>query len=1499
MILRRRNVGKCSCKVGSCRKCGSACKRCSCDCDGISPIEAIARHRGAQLKRKRGRNKKVSDGDKKSYNLRNRSLVNKEDSSLGLFNDGVDECEFIANVYDDETSSESSDSNCSNSKLQHGKKSMSRMRRINKRMKMNNMEKNKSNQNINASKVNENNRKNAQKVMTSARNNTPNAESIITVVGDVHNYNLRNTLECSVVGSVGKNSNVSSRTLRSRSVRNVGNVRADINKNNNSVHPPNIIIQTPNNNRSEINDSNDLSVADSATGLTELTNDQPSRRITRLTRRTASLRNNTIHNNTIRKSRRQHNNRNVASANTEELSIIDTRTTITEISNDKTRFIDTQSRGEHSSQQSRFSGNIPNLPDFPLQLNNYQANTSPFFGDSMCDNIKKIGELIDYFKVPGHYKSNLPSLKLRAFSGSLASQQFSRFRRMVTLVTSCIDKMSLVICPGPSRPELLRCVAKSIKIANLKLISAEQDNTNETVLDYKQMYERLADTVCIALKHQKKRSTEKRVLGAILYKGTTYNNRSALLRKHNMTFARGQPEVQAIKDFEAMKLGNVVEKTVASYSHKSDSVIQKAVDYVLSEKFTAPSSFGMHEVVISANEKISLPNIMRKQSRTEIVAAYKNHTKDEPSRIGRNTMFAIMNATTTCDEKVLMAIDYVTSILVNETCEVLQTIIDRCIHPSLKDTATSLVHTTKNFLKHQYGDHVSIPSDSICFHGLKYGLDTKCQPKSGHNCIQCSFPFYTCDELKKMVISSPCESNDMIQDAKKVIMDIKMKFKLYMAHVCRKRLQTEQISSREMECKKLCEQSKGKHIKAVAIMDFKMKFETKSSRESSVEHFGKRGMGWHGFALSFFLWEKNNEGVFVATKYIVYIDQIIQQGNKQDAFAVLALLEAALRIITQDLPYITEIILQSDNAATYQNHFLTVGIHQLNCNFKGNIFISEYVHSETQDGKTILDAHFGSSVHHLNKFMRVWRPNVVTRIQTPNGLGYALTNSGGLTNTIVQLINIERTKLDTIKNQINPVVDKLKLYMSRINQLYFDKDNINSPTASNVFNFEVMAFSGIGRRIKFFVDLSKGTAKPDEQSLRTIDQLLNRNCENTNTVDATQEQTQDVGANENVVDNEITINPNVAVDENIVSHNNDIELQESDKCTHNSNENVIHNEITQNQNVCLAANENVEPSNVLPDDSSESSEATRNSSDSSYDDSEDSESDLEGVDMDLTEENDEMRKWQDVSNDYEVNPNQSYTGVSVIKQLSLGIPKPHQHSAQDQTTNSINNVTSSKNTFRNDTIAKAIRYAANVITSSRYYVDCQSANNPIYNEASQYEMPEEDLFKPGWALREKRGELYGNSYVQLYKTDLKEMFQRGEQNSSNKMNAAQMREALAIKYPIKFSIPGETEIKTYIGAEFQKSKYTRKNQSGDGRGRKPNNRSKPRWHVLIEKCVEYNGTGKPEEIYNQFLQGMTQEPEVNDVPTKDGKIDKEVIKRKISQHKQKIRKHAMMQTLFA
>lgn len=91
VLTRRGTIGKCSCKVGACRKCGSSCKRCKCSCDVVSPLDAMRRYnnsnRSKKKSRRRSRPKRMKINDKlipepKRAKRRNGDNVNEEDSEF-------------------------------------------------------------------------------------------------------------------------------------------------------------------------------------------------------------------------------------------------------------------------------------------------------------------------------------------------------------------------------------------------------------------------------------------------------------------------------------------------------------------------------------------------------------------------------------------------------------------------------------------------------------------------------------------------------------------------------------------------------------------------------------------------------------------------------------------------------------------------------------------------------------------------------------------------------------------------------------------------------------------------------------------------------------------------------------------------------------------------------------------------------------------------------------------------------------------------------------------------------------------------------------------------------------------------------------------------------------------------------------------------------------------------------------------------------------------------
>ena len=248
---------------------------------------------------------------------------------------------------------------------------------------------------------------------------------------------------------------------------------------------------------------------------------------------------------------------------------------------------------------------------------------------------------------------------------------------------------------------------------------------------------------------------------AILYKGTSNKQLSCLLKQHSFTFSTGEAQAVGKEDFESLLNGDPLTKTKRTYSIISGEVLHKVVNFILSENNVVSISYGTKKVKLSKYEIIELPSLTRKRSMHDIFKAYMGTIKDNEKSICRASMFKLMGYLTNHDEAVLIAIDYVSAILINELCELLQDIIDKVICPSKQKHVTHLLHSAKYFLKHKYKSHVVI-EDDICYHGLQYYLGRSLTTKLNNNCQSCKFPFYVCSELVLLVkdeSSSMCVDN--------------------------------------------------------------------------------------------------------------------------------------------------------------------------------------------------------------------------------------------------------------------------------------------------------------------------------------------------------------------------------------------------------------------------------------------------------------------------------------------------------------------------------------------------------------------------------------------------------------------------------------------------------------------------------------------------------------------------------------------------------------------
>ena len=137
------------------------------------------------------------------------------------------------------------------------------------------------------------------------------------------------------------------------------------------------------------------------------------------------------------------------------------------------------------------------------------------------------------------------------------------------------------------------------------------------------------------------------------------------------------------------------------------------------------------------------------------------------------------------------------------------------------------------------------------------------------------------------------------------------------------------------------------------------------------------------------------------------MDQIVADENKQDSICVASLLDAALKQMSVDLPFIGNITLQSDNANSDQNIFIICVIALLNSYYQRMLKIKTFINTKTQEGKTVLDEHFARCMCFLSHFMKTWKQNKNIRINTTNGLGFVLAWNSWMKNVMVQVLNTD------------------------------------------------------------------------------------------------------------------------------------------------------------------------------------------------------------------------------------------------------------------------------------------------------------------------------------------------------------------------------------------------------------------------------------------------------------------------------------------------------------
>lgn len=723
---------------------------------------------------------------------------------------------------------------------------------------------------------------------------------------------------------------------------------------------------------------------------------------------------------------------------------------------------------------------------------------------------KVVVDTIKYFRYFGvNYESlrkndKLPSLTSTPSESSKSSNLWrwknlgSFFYKFLLQMISSFDE--------PTKIFLLRYFKTCIETS----IGEQAPSQNK-----ERFYNKLIENIALAFKASPFNSAQKRALRAVIVNALSVAELSIVEKKYDVKIgSTGSSRINASRDFEDMMNEKLLEKKKQHRRKISLDTIRNVVRSQLSWDNCQHVYWKSRKIVLSETEIYEhFPKLMRKISMSTQWDEYQKATRHLPkeSKVGRSTYIKIMGAITYHDPVVIQAVDYVTGELVTDTIELMQDVLEKMVkHGDSYNNLEVMLTLCRHFLKNQFKLHATKDNDNECFHGLDYGLNAKAKdtiPRTS-TCPACKFPFYVVDSLILKVKKNKLNRDqEMVDNAVVALEDGKQKFLQYMKHVMRVRAQQVQIENIYKEMEQECIATDGIIIRLHMIIDFKMKWNPSAARELTKWHFGKRGISWHGILFVYYkmINELQPDGSYkrVPKKVEVYLDQILSKGSKQDVYTVLSLLEIALMSIVVHFPHIRKVSMQSDNATSYQNNFLIFGISYLNYIFKKyGLKIFEYLHTETQDGKSLLDAHFAKAARFLRNFLKNFRHNKFAKIFTGADLAEALSSGRGMVNSIVQKIQLNQDKLDEFKEAAEPILGQVSEYFSRVNHIYFDDDTELHPSCDEstsdpieIFrnmkgSISVQAHSGIGRKVKFFYDMKENTFDCDEVGKKEMEEFL-------------------------------------------------------------------------------------------------------------------------------------------------------------------------------------------------------------------------------------------------------------------------------------------------------------------------------------------------------------------------------------------------------------------------
>ena len=374
------------------------------------------------------------------------------------------------------------------------------------------------------------------------------------------------------------------------------------------------------------------------------------------------------------------------------------------------------------------------------------------------------------------------------------------------------------------------------------------------------------------------------------------------------------------------------------------------LDFVNRPYFYQDVAFGTRKLMLNSGEKITMPNVIRKVTRSTMVRQYLQFCEEEQFEpLSRATLFRVLEVREASQQKSLSGLDNIAADG-SAGFERLDRIVDELNQIGLgKDVADELrrsLRDGKRYFKTEYQSHCQDDESQCPDHCRKLGLSDPNDPDFQEHCTQQhTLRCPQCDEItsclqkmhqivndgKTLSFYSQEQQDDLLYDIEKSSEAIVQ----WKAHIMRS---VNQERAKQDILAKLDQSS------CLLVMDWAMKFLQLRYREKQSDWYGKRGLSWHISSVV----SSSQSGTTEVISYAHLFDQCTQ-----DWYAVTSILEDLLKLLKVKNPELQRVYLRSDEAGCYHNSSLILAVRDVAK--RVGVTVQSYHYSEPQSGKDICD----------------------------------------------------------------------------------------------------------------------------------------------------------------------------------------------------------------------------------------------------------------------------------------------------------------------------------------------------------------------------------------------------------------------------------------------------------------------------------------------------------------------------------------------------------------